>query len=305
MAGSEKKKFTDSLSCEQLEYIKKFNDELDKSPYDFIYSDREYVYSYRLKSDIDEGKKLSLFWITKDKNKFIIRIKFNPDDDEYSIECKIGKSGGEKYLAKYIIELCEYREKNKCSTNNPSLSKIEISSDEKVEKQQVEINKNNKFFGLVARAIQGRKIKYNSTSEEILVNEVVDFVMREISYDSIKKGKCKDIAEFRRYRYFRRYNSYTIFSVVFTLGYISSKKAEEIYYYFVSTKILDFIKLYEKIFNKEIIINSKDFIESLFQMLKTGTIDFSRCIGLNSNFSYVPEQTLVNAIDKYMQYCNY
>ena len=96
---SDRERFTDTLNPEELKYLKNFNSELEKTPYKFILKEKDHVFAYKLKSDFDLGKRKSWFWITKSDDKFCLKFKDDPDDQQILKVYTIGKSGREKALA--------------------------------------------------------------------------------------------------------------------------------------------------------------------------------------------------------------
>ena len=298
---SDRGNFTDLLIPQEVEYIKKFNSELEKSAYKFIFDEREFIYAYKLKSDVEQGKKKAWFWIGKSNDKLVFKIKDDPDDIKPSREFNIGKKDGAIALAQYVLDLCEKKHKiDNRSVEVPSSQSVDVEEDEVVD-SQTHI-KNERFFFLIAKAIQGRRVYCRTTEESNIVNEVLEFVMNEISYDAMTKGFFKNKQEFDQYKYSRRF-TYNFFTVTFSLGNVSIAKAEEIYYYYVATKAVSVIKSYEKIFNKKIIEDSRELLRSLFQMIRANEVDVSRCSGLNSNFILVPDSTVSDEIEKYLKYC--
>ena len=299
---SEKARFTDSLNSKQLEYVNVFNEELRKTPYAFIFDDMEYIYSYKLKSDVLQGKKLSWFWIAKKEDKLVFRMKNNPDDVRSAVEFTVGKDGGAAALAKYVSSACEKRFKN-----NPIEERIvndkqrEEDQDERPVIDEQAFIKKERFVFLVARAIQGRRVYCRTSEESEVVNDVLEFVMNEISHDVISKGYFKDKQEFDEFKYSRRF-TYTLFGLSFSLGNISNAKAEEIYYYFVAAKVVDVIRSYEKIFKETIIANYFDLLISLQKMIKLNDDAYSTAQGLTSNFSLVPDSAIEETVQKYLKF---
>ena len=298
----DKERFSDLLSAEEIKYLKNFNSELEKTPYKFIFKEKENVFSYKLKSDFDLGKRKSWFWIGKKDDRFFLKLKDDPDDSQVIKDVSIGKAGREKALAEFIVSYCEKKQKPK--DNKPKPKSIDELEDSEEETSRNEPLKNERFLFNVAKAIQGRRVFCRSAEESNVINEVLECVLNQISYAAISKGFFKNKKEFDEYKYSRRL-TYSFFTVTFSLGNISTAKAEEIYYYYVATKAVKVIKSYEKIFNKQIVTDDLTLIESLFQMIRANDISISRCSGLSSNITLVPESTVIDEIEKYLSYCRF
>lgn len=296
----ERGNFTDLLLPAEVSYIKQFNSELEKSPYKFIMDEREFIYAYKLKSDVEQGKKKAWFWIGKTGDKLVFKIKDDPDDIRPAKEFNVGKKDGAVALAKYVLDLCAQKHviKERTFITPKNVDNEEEDAEEVDAQSKI---KNERFFFLIARAIQGRRVYCRTSDESNVVNEVLEFVMNEISHDAISKGFFKNKQEFDQWKYSRRY-TYSLFGVTFSLGNISNSKAEEIYYYYVAAKVIDVIKSYEKIFNKQIITDYHGLLTSLRNMIKAGDDSYSRGTGLTSNFSLVPDSTIDETIQKYLKY---
>ena len=294
---SEKGSFLDLLNPEQKEYMNAFNKELDDSPYKFVMEDREYSFAYKLQSDLDQGKKRAWFWIMKNGSKLIFKIKDDASDTEPSKQFPIGKQGGASALADLVLQLCS--KKQRAISENIDDSFEDETEDEEPHKDVEKYIKNERFYFLIARAIQGRKVYSRNSNESNVISEVVDFVMNEISHDVISKGYFKNKEEFDQFKYHRRY-TYSFFGLTFSLGNISSSKAGDIYCYFVAAKVIDKIKTYEKMFKTTIIGDQKAFATSLYRMIKEEEIVFSKCNGLTSDFALVPESVLEEEVNKYL-----
>ena len=299
---SDRERFTDTLSPEELKYLKNFNSELEKTPYKFVLKEKDHVFAYKLKSDFDLGKRKSWFWITKSDDKLCLKFKDDPDDQQILKVYTIGKAGREKALAELIVSYCEKKQKPK--DNKPKPKPVDELEDLEEESTKNEPIKNERFLFMIAKAIQGRRVFCRTAEESNIINEVAECVFNQISFAAISKGFFKNKKEFDEYKYTRRL-TYNFFSVTFSLGNISTAKAEEIYYYYVASKAVKVIKSYEKIFNKKIVADDITLIESLFQMIRANNISISKCTGLNSSITLVPESTVINEIDKYLAYCRF
>ncbi len=295
--SEEKGRFTDNLSAEELKYIEDFNAELKKSNYEFIFSNREYIYAYLLKSDRDSGKRGKWFWIIKRGNTLIFKIKNDPDDSHASKEFRIGKPGGAIKLAQYVIDICD--NKGKLQTIPSGHKSVTLDDDDDEDDENFEARqKNENFYFRIARAIQGRRIYCKNFEESKIINEVLEFVMNEISHDAVSKKVFKNREDFNQNKY-QRHFTYSLFNVSFSLGNVSTAKAEEIYYYFIASKILEAIKPYEKIFNKQIVSDYIKAMNSFQRIIRLKTETYSSAEGLTSSFSLVPDTVLDDVREKY------
>jgi len=289
----------DSLLPEEVSYIKQFNSELKDSAYKFIFDEREFIFAYKLKLDVERGKNKAWFWIGKIGEKLTFKIKNDPDDIRSSRDFPIGKKDGAVALAKFVLNLCEKRYPVGNHTNSVSNEIENKKEDDSVDTQTQP--KNERFLFLIAKAIQGRRVYCRSVEESNVINDVLGFVMNEISHDAISRKLFKNKQEFDQFKYYRRC-TYNLFGITFSLGNISLTKAEEIYYFFIATKMVDVIRSYEKIFNKEIITDYTGLLVSFKQMIKVGDSNYSKGTGLSSGFSLVPESTLEETIQKYLKF---
>ena len=292
--------FTETLNPQEQEYVKKFNSELEKSAYKFIFDEREFIFAYKLKLDVDNGNSKAWFWIGKNGSGLVFKIKNNLDDIAPSRQFPLGKQGGAVALARYVLELCEKR--------YPPAQEADAFEDDKKEVKEAEeqpvhsIVKNDRFFFQIAKAVQGRRVVCKDMIESNVVNDVLDFVMNEICHNAISNKLFKDKQDFDMYKYSRRC-TYSFFGITFSLGNVSRDKAEEFYYYFVASKVISKIKSYEGIFKNQIIVDSLALLKSLYKMIRINEVDISRCDGLNSNMALVPESALIEVIDRYTKLC--
>ena len=173
-----------------------------------------------------------------------------------------------------------------------------IDNIEVIDKKE-EDNINKRFYLNIAKAIEGKKVVVNNEFESQTINEVLNLVNNQISYDAITQKKFKDKEEFNQFKHARKI-IYSFFGVMFSLGYISLTKAQEIYAYYVATKIIDKIREYERILNVQIITDEQALLNSLQGMIKGDDVAFMRCEGINSNFALIPEAILIELLNKYL-----
>ena len=290
-------RFTETLEPEEANLVEQFNKKLKESKYQFVFNEREYSFLYKLQSDVDRGKKRSWFWILKYDRKLIFKKKKDPDDETATTQFVLSEDSLPTIINSLMQE-CAQKESD--STND---RKAYSSSNNDYQDENEEIVKNDRFYFLIAKALQGRRVYCRNIEESKLVNEVLEYVMNEISHDPINKGLYKNREDFDLNKYSRRY-TYSFYGVTFTLGNISIAKAEDIYYYFICAKVAEKIQEYENMFRKKMIDDLRGFINSLYKLIKSGDVVIEKCVGINSNMSLVPSATLIELIESYLKIIN-
>ena len=291
--------FFDLLDDKEIEYIKTINKELEKAPYKFIFEEREFIFAYKLAADLERGKKKAWFWIVKTGKGFNLKMKVDPNDVLPSQFLQFSINANPSSVVTYILNACKKRN-IRVAANVSDPQKVNRFNDEGDNDEQQQL-KNERFFFLIARAIQGRKVYCRNFEESGVINEVLDFTMKEICKDGVSKKAFKNKEDFDQNKYSRHF-TYTLFGTSFSLGNISIAKAEEIFYFFIAYKVAETIRQYEKIFKKDIISDFLLFMNSMESIIRTSGQIYSRAEGLTSSFVLVPDTVIDNVIEKYIKF---
>ena len=103
--------------------------------------------------------------------------------------------------------------------------------------------------------------------------------------------------DFKKYKYAHRYMA-NFFGYSFSFRHLKEDDARVFYQYYKASCLVNVIKRYETIYNKQIIYDYDALIKSLYQMIKFNELDYSRANGLLSDFSIVPAQLLDHELER-------
>ena len=128
-------------------------------------------------------------------------------------------------------------------------------------------------------------------------------IVKSISHEEMPDDSISNIINFLKTNLITR-NRNKLYSYSFDrLSDITVTDAIIAFEYYVATKVLDKIVEYENIFNERIVIDSKEVVESVFQMIDNDNINVAMIKGVNTNFIFVPQDVLVAMIiDKTIVY---
>lgn len=76
-----------------------------------------------------------------------------------------------------------------------------------------------------------------------------------------------------------------------------------VYFYYKALKVLEKVKEYETIYSETIVINTFDFLKSVYEQLDNKEeVSLSLCDGINSNIADVPDAAIESTLRKFDQF---
>lgn len=242
-----------------------------------------YTYGFKVANEIN-----SLCWFTKKEDgRFVLKYYDNPIKRDTHTELRMDSpedisNGCKKVFNLYKIYYIKNEEKN--------LEKAEEQS----KSDSLQLYKH------IIDAVKGKKIKADEATKG-LCTDIAKFVLSEVGYNAIAQKDFKNITEFNQFKYARRYIA-NFFGYTFSFRRVDGNDAKVFYMYYKSSLLVNIIKRYETIYNKQIIFDYDALLKSFYKMIKFDSIDYSRADGLLSDFNIVPIKLLDQELERLQKF---
>ena len=268
--------FIKNRSNSDATLIEAFTTLIQRSIPNIIPKDGNGAYRYHVVND--DGTLVTLCWFANGEDKKLtFRYYKNPIKREEILTKRIDSLASIDSASRIISSIYDYYF---CEYDPEPVVQIP----EKHEDKPLQL------YSHILNAIKGKKVQSDDKTVAFC-KEIAEFVLNEVGHNAIKNKDFKTMDDFNRFKFARRYRA-DFFDYTFSFRHLNEKDAIEFYLYYKASLVVNVIKRYETIYNKEIISDYHALIKSLYKMIKYNDIDYSRADGLMSGFSMVPIKLL-------------
>ena len=271
--------FIKSISSSEATLIEAFTTVIRKRIPSINPKDSPYTYGYKVANEIN-----SLCWFTKkDDGKLILKYYIDPVKRDKCLEKTIDSLASISKAGDIIFNMYSvYYEKETEEKDSPRESYYESTFLE--------------LYIHIIEAVKEKKIKADDATKGLCL-DIARFVLNEVGHNAIAQKDFKNMNDFKKYKYAHRYMA-NFFGYNFSFRHLKEDDARVFYQYYKASCLVNVIKRYETIYNKQIIYDYDALIKSLYQMIKFNKLDYSRANGLLSDFSIVPVQLLDHELER-------